>query len=435
MKNFRKHFFKRDKDMYVIGYGDSIMAWQSSMVSADEGVTRVPPVCDRKGLCWYLWRNIKFGDPQYRRFDDGKNSLVGEFDNTWAGGDIPIFTETGAFKTHYYGNTNSYPIPLNSPQFTTMPTNEVCEITSFHEIDSQRNIPKRICRDPSGSVEFIIPGGYEKFDFIYHTNAEGDDNVTVTIMEADGKVIVKNNNVDWSNGVEANGHLFSMRETHSGREDGYDSGVLQKRLYFKKNNREEVITVKIAKSRDTSKYMLYWGISYWGTLEEPNAIHLINNARGGHTIQKLYNTRFYDLSIWNADLIIFQNTLLNNAGDTAEDPENNYVTSLDEFIIYVQSLNIDWVTLLPHASTTLVDNSMGKYKIFWNQAKQKLISEDIPVIDIEEALYKIWETQNPNQEVSYSKFISNLMYDGSLHGNEKAYAIYGKILNPIFKIK
>lgn len=418
LANFTEHFFKRDKDIYVIAYGDSIMAWQSSTVKADEGVTRVPPVCDKKGLSWYIWQDIKFGNPQYRRFDDDMDGSV--------------FIETGVFKTYYYGNSNDYLSAEISPQITALPANEVCPICSFHESDSQKNIPKRICNEANASIQFVIPAGYEKFDFIYHTNTQGDDNIAVTISEGNGKVVVKDNNCDWNNGVEANQYLFSMKETHYAADDGYDNGILQKRLYFKKNNINDAATVKITKSSDTTKYMLYWGISYWGTVEEPNAIHLINNARGGHTIQQLYCTRFYDLAIWNADLIIFENTLLNNFKNEENDLQSNYISGLDKFISYVQSLNIEWFTLLPHASTNLVDNSKEKYRTFWNTAKWELISRNISVIDIEEAFHNLWLEHNPDREISYSKFISNLMYDGTLHGNENAYGIYNSLLRPIF---
>lgn len=160
------------------------------MLKALEGVTRVPPVCDRQALAWNIWQDIKYGAPQYRRFDDGKNALVGEFDTTWASADIPFFTEVGTFKTYYFGNTNSYENRLTSPGITTTPVNEVCPITLFHEGDNQRNIPKRICNDANASIQFVVPSGYKKFDFIYHTATQGDDNVTVTITSGSGKVLL-----------------------------------------------------------------------------------------------------------------------------------------------------------------------------------------------------------------------------------------------------
>lgn len=178
--------------------------------------------------------------------------------------------------------------------------------------------------------------------------------------------------------------------------------------------------------------MLYWGISYWGTVDLPNAIHLIDNGRGGHTIDALYPHRIYDVGMWNADLLIFENTLINSAGTSMTGIASEYVASFNILCTYITGLSLDWFTLLPNSTTSQNINAPTKVRLYWDYVKLGIINKNISVIDVEKAFYKIWQYQNPNQEISYVSFLGSLMYDGSTHGNENAYAIYNRLLSPIF---
>ena len=425
---FNQHFLQRDKDMYVVLWGDSITAWPSSPDKAEEGVTQVPPVCERKALANRIWNAVKFGHPLYRRFDHGKNALVGPWDSTWATSDSPFFAEVGTFGTYYFSGTV---VPDSNPSYTTNVTAGACPVGAFHETEAQRSIPKRLSGSANASVSFVIPAGYLKADFIYHTHTQGDDQVTITISGGAGKMLVKDTNVDWSTAVEAHNHVFSMRENHGTGDDGYDSGILQARIHFKKVTITDTITVTITKSANTSKYLLYWGATYWGTTNEPNALHLIDTGRGGHTIDSLISRRIYDVARWNPDLLIFEHTLLNNAGGTADNPAA-YANSLGTLITYINSLSLDWFTILPHPSTTLINNSPDKLRIYWNYAKWACINAGVPVVDVERVFYKIWQFQNPNQEMSYSAFTGLRMFDGSTHPNTLGFDIFEMLIKPIF---
>ena len=95
----------------------------------------------------------------------------------------------------------------------------------------QRNIPKRFSSDSNASIQFVIPAGYNKFDFIYHAHVNADI-VTITTNRNNG--IVKRSDIqnDWNNAVEANASTkdLSAFNTGSGGDDTY--GVPNKRLHF-----------------------------------------------------------------------------------------------------------------------------------------------------------------------------------------------------------
>jgi hypothetical protein len=81
------------------------MAYQSAYEMDSLGVAAVPPTCDKRGNANQLWNAVKWGDAIYRRFDYGKQSLVGQWDSTWDDDTNAYFTETGDFKTEYIGKT------------------------------------------------------------------------------------------------------------------------------------------------------------------------------------------------------------------------------------------------------------------------------------------------------------------------------------------
>jgi hypothetical protein len=231
--------------------------------------------------------------------------------------------------------------------------------------------------------------------------------------------------------VDANGFKFSTKETHTISEDGYDDGVLCRRLYFQKANINDTVTITITKSSDSTKYFMYWGVTYWGTATEPNACHLLVTGRGSYNPMGMYSKRFHDIGIWNIELIIFEHTLI-NAANAWINNDTIYTDNFTNVYNYIKSLGIEMFSLMPHAHTTILQNYPIRYRQYWNFAKSDSIKKGLPVIDVEKAIYKIWQYKYPNKEISYLSFVQSLMYDGYAHPNDNGFDIYRTLLEPIF---
>lgn len=426
---------KGEDDFYLMLYGDSITAWQSTLVKAEQGVCDVPPVCDRKGFANRVFDVLKFGNPIYKRFDWGKESLVAFWNDRWVDDSNAFFMESGSWKTFYRGGEGRPANIYTAPGYTTEITNEICPISDFHEVDWQRNIPKRISNSASAYIEFVVPANYGKFDFVYHEHVDGDSCV-VSITEGSGKVIVNTLHNDWGNGVEANGYNLNTlkQDDPGGFNDAY--GVLQKRLHFEKLDRAEAVTVRITKSSNTAKWLMYWGVSYWGTKAQPNALHLVDNGRGGYSIGSLLDVRGSDLGGFNIDGLLFENTLINSLGTTGVEPDGSkknqsgYRADLDTLHSYLNGRGIEIYHVIPHLTKTVNDANPQPAKEFYNGIKGYLVEDGRNVFDIENVFRGIWELFYEN-EITYSEFIKILMYDTTTHPNEKGFDVFEAFLRKL----
>jgi hypothetical protein len=429
---FLDHWLRRDKDMYVVLSGDSIVAALTASQMAIAGVAAVPPTADRRCFAGRVWELIQFGSPIYRRFDYGKNALIGSWDSTWASSDAPAFTESGTFETYYRsgaGGQSAYDHNLDSTDFTSKITNRDCPITKFYYDDGNRSIPKRISKTANASVTFTIPAGFKKFDFIYDTNQQADDTVTITVAEGSGKLRVNTVDRVFLGAIEANGYVFSQRELKDESENGYDSGIPSKRLFFEKANIADSITITITKSADTSKYLFYWGVSYWGTATEPNACHIINAARGSSRMESIYNNRIYHYTgvVPVPDLVIQECTLINNSANS--DPAV-FLTQFNELKTYVDTLETEYFYIIPHAN---VSRLVEPYIRYWDTAKAEIIKKEDSYLDIKKMIYKTWQMNYPNKEVSWSDYVNSLLADG-IHPNNNGFDFYQTMLEPIFDL-
>lgn len=351
------------KDVYLTLCGDSIFAFQSTFTKDEKGVAAVPPTCDKKANANMLWNALGWGNPQYRRFDYGKKSLVGDWDNTWSDDSQAIFTEIGTFKTEYIGQTRR-----EDPNFAGKIGTNVMQVStkidkaSFpYQFDKsedswwQRNIPKRFSNSANASIKFTIPAGYSKFDFLYHAHTHGDS-VTITVDRGNGIVKVNTipNDFSGEGAVEANNHVCDLSMENltevSGGNDSF--GIPNMRLYFNITDTSLPTTITITKSSDTSKYLIYWGITYWGTSDLPYALHINNMAIGGYAQQAIYNLRSAMFKFVPCDAIILEMCYTNLANKTFSGQIASMNTNMDNLKTYFESLgkNIgsDIGVWLPH---------------------------------------------------------------------------------------
>lgn len=271
-------------NVYINVVGDSIMAFQSTSELPDEGVTNVPPTCDKMANCYYLWKAISWGDCEYARFDKGKKSLVGKWDDTISDDTNAFFIESGTFKTEYIGTA----MREKFPQIDGVQVSTIIDAKSFpYQFDEsenswwQRNIPKRFSSEANASVSFTIPKGYKYFDLLYHANIHGDNNVSISVQNSKTVKICNNYEKDFAEKESLSSYTLDTSYTHTGDHDD-KFGIPNQRLHFKIDDISSSTTIKITKSSDTSKYFIYWGVSFWGTNANPYCLQINNMAIGGY---------------------------------------------------------------------------------------------------------------------------------------------------------
>ena len=425
--NFQKEnsikttILSQDRDVYLTLYGDSITAWQSTLVKPVEGVTSVPAVCDRQGFAYRLWKSVGFGKPIYRRFDYGKSSLVNFWENKWTDDSQAFFTESGTFKTYQYGGLGRPSNIYSAPQFTTEIANEICPISAFDSATTYRDIPKRCSNVSNASISFKIPAGFLKGDFIFHSINDGDD-VTISITGGNGKVKVHSKQNDWSNSVEANGNVFSTaRPVYSNFND--PSGIPLRRIFFRKEDINDEVTITITKSSNTAKWLCYWGATYWGVTGRENALHLTTMGRGSRRFNELNNTKSSDILGVHTDILVLENTLINSMGDRNQ--VLDYRNQFDNLNTFFNANNIPYLLFSPHMTTINANaDNFENSKAFHNGVQGYEIEKGKIVFDVNGLIIKVYDTFYKNEYATLSDFIASLMFDMTTHPNEKGFDFY-----------
>lgn len=368
----------RLEDVYVNLIGDSHFAFINTNSSDPLGVSAVPPTCDRTANANRLWNAIKWGNAIYRRFDYGKATLLSGYDDSFSDDSQASFIESGTFKTEYIGAKMREAFPSNDGR---VQVSTKCDIGSFpYQFDNsedlwwQRNIPKRFSNEANAFIQFTIPAGYSKFDFIYHAHIHGDV-VTVTTNRANGVVKYSTKHNDWDNAVEANGttHDLSMTgKIHSNW--GNDTfGIPNMRLHFKIEDTSVDTVVTITKSSDATKYLIYWGVTYWGTEALPYALHISNMAVGGYSFNNAWMLVHSLIRFVPTDAIvmeIFANTV-------SSQPFTSQARSVETYLEYFKSyfdemnISLDKVGLwLPHNRVTAYQNYPEEVKCTMKYAER-----------------------------------------------------------------
>lgn len=420
------------RDEYLVISGDSITAFQSTYTKAEEGVTRVPPVCDKQATAYFLWESAKWGEAQYRRFDDGKASLVSGWSSKWTDDSEAIFAETGIFNTEYIGAVMREQFPnIDVMQVSTL-INSGSFPTQFDISENswwQRNIPKRFSRTANASIQFRIPAGYSKCDFIYHAHIWGD-NVTITTNRNNGIVKTSTKPNDWDNAVEANGYIADLSlEPWIDPDGGNDSyGIPNKRLHFKISDVSTDTVITITKTSNTDKYLIYWGIAYWGTSELPYCLHLDDVAIGSYTMQDIYNLRSSMFKAMQPTSIICEICFNNLNNPTFEGQMTSVKEMLDELKIYFNEMNVPVGIWVPHIGGVALRDRPGIVECNYRMADDLVLSGSYTLLgNISHLFADVVKTYFPN--TTLSQFMINA---GDVHLNDTGHRIYGAFWNSIF---
>ena len=417
-------------DTYLTLSGDSTFAFQNVYNSDKLGVSAVPPTCDRTANANKLWNALKWGNAIYRRFDYGKASLLSGYDNSFTDDSKAAFTETGAFKTEYIG-ASMRAVAGNST--TNYQTTTKVDLSSFpYQFDNsedswwQRNIPKRFSNSANASIKFVIPAGYSKFDFIFHAHLYGD-NVTITTNRGNGIVKLNTKPNDWGNAVEANGAVKDLSMANysdgTGRKEGNDAfGIPNARLYFKIENTSSNTEVTITKSSNTSKYLIYWGITYWGTTALPYALHINNMAVGGYGQGNIYALRKSMFQFIHSDAVIMEMCYNDLASkNLALSGMSSEMLKLKEFFTSI-GLSLDKIGVwVPHCGVTVNNEAPDVIQI--NTQGAEKIALDLGYT----FLVNIKKICDDTNEVYYSMsagdFMEMLGGDG-IHLGQNGYDLY-----------
>lgn len=292
--NFMEHMMAKDKDLMMIGTGTSLTARSSEHCTLRADATSRPPLLHSNNFASDIWDRVKWDGQQYRRFD-------------YTG----FFTETGTFESS--ANDSNWD-----------DANYRYGITRF--------------ATGSASVAFTVPEDAWQFNFIYRTDTNGSESVSVAISEGNGKMEVWNGSA-W---VEANGYTFSMKETaivlsnievcdpntinnSKVSQSSYQVGgntTYQKRLKMrcKSSLIDSRDITKAVTISSTSGRLLYWGVE-WSPREF--MLTYVNAARGSHNMSyqaSLSLSHFQDNEIWSfkPDLIFTENPI-HNSGAAGSD--------------------------------------------------------------------------------------------------------------------
>lgn len=346
--NFRRHWYRKDKDLMVCGTGTSITSRGVTAHTTERADAPYrPPLLDLNNFSSLIWDVMKWDDQQYRRFDvDG------------------FFTETGAFET----------------------------ATQNADWDDSL-YRKGVTRLSTGacSVSFDVPDDAWQFNFIYRTDGSGSEACSISIAEGNGKMEVFNGSA-W---VDANGYTFSMRqnpvilpsvtvprtssdstprqtETLTDYQIGGNT-TYQKRLKMrcKSGSIDSIGTTKTVTISSASGHFMYWGVE-WSPREF--MITYNNSARGSHNISyasEFALQHYQDNDIWSfkPDLIFSENPVHNSGGGGAP---ANYKTCYFDNVSYDFFFNPDNpISLVSRADANGIDPDDLEWVIFntsmcWN---------------------------------------------------------------------
>jgi len=247
----------------------------------------------------------------------------------------------------------------------------------------------------------------------------------VTTNRNNGIIVMNNKQNDWANAVEAKGLTFdTAKPIQAG---GYNDslGITNMRKHFKISDTSVDTIITLTKSSDTSKYFMYWGITYWGTPTQPYALHINDMARGGYTLGSLAPVRDSDIRMTNPDLLLMEITCINSYGD-GSDITNRKATlksEIDTFKTYIDTLGIPAGFFIPHLTTASILNSYNEASEFYDYAKGYSLSKGMEIVgDSHQLIRKFWE--NYHSDIPYLTYVASLMYDGSTHTKEGGFMFY-----------
>lgn len=308
LPKFRRHWLLKDKDLVVINTGTSLTARSSEHCTDHPDAEFRPPLMHSNNMASIVWDAMKWDNQHYRRYGSGYFNLTGNFSYS---SNLPEWDD-GPYRAGTIGYSE----------------------------------------DVNAAVGFEVPVDAWQFNFIYRTDTTGCDAI-VNIAEGNGQMEVLNESDVW---VEANGHIFSMREDAPVDRDigvpkASDNTVVirtipskgnttyQKRLKMRCksdliDSRASVKNVTVS-SNSVGRFM-YWGVE-WSPREF--MITYINAARGSHNTQAAGATglpRFADNEVWSfkPDLMFFELPIHNDGAAGANSYTSGYFSRLTNDFVF-----------------------------------------------------------------------------------------------------
>ena len=436
LPNFFSKWKKREQDLNVIVYGDSLSV-RTTNNSQFPNPEHRPPLCQGQNWASAVWDRLKWGKDLFYRFD--ANGLDTN----------PRFTELSAFVT------------VEPNQFDT--PSQGIDSSSWDDFVRREGITRMYSGTDNASLTFsMINSTADKegsLDFIYRTDLEGSATNTVTIAEGNGLLVVWNG----STFVEANNFVFSMKHdpvsTYRGNTK-YQERLICKAVNDTIDSRNSPKTITITKTDSSDSRFMYWGIQ---TSTERYVSRIISSGRGGLELDTLLPFIDDDVYDHSPDLIVHEipiNGGINNPGST-ETPQF-YVDEVNTWFFdlgnpqSMKSRSNSWVDFecaiwSPHTTTPAFfdDNSFKTAKksdLQWSGIQDNWRHISLHMRDSKENGFFYVEMFERWLEESFAIFGSNkagfetstitsedsFLMDGT-HMNDLGVKIMNKHINSIFK--
>lgn len=327
IKNFKRHWVLKDKNLNVVGTGDSHFARSDEHCIPHPKANERPPMMMAYNLASYLWDKMRWDNQFYRRYDYVKDGVA-------------FFTETGNWST-------------------------VSGLSDWDE-GTSRNGLTRMSDGGAASFSFVIPKKAWQFNLIYRTDSLATENAPLAIEQGNNHVQVFDEATQtW---VEANGYILNQREspptilpsvTYIDPQTGNNAtltnyqvkgnSTYQKRLLmrckgagFDSRETEKKVTISTASGR-----LMYWGCE-WSLRE--SMITFINSGRGSHstviTLASHALSHYQDNEIWSfkPDLLLTEDAV-HNAGAggplSALNPSTYWWRTSDNFFKADNGISMD----------------------------------------------------------------------------------------------
>lgn len=341
LPEFRKNWLNRSKDLTVVSVGTSLTARSTEHCTKKEDGHLRPPLFHSNNFASLLWDRLKWEGQEYRRYDSGH------------------FTEVGNFVVS----------------------------SSLPEWDDgiYRHGLTKYSNDNNVSLSCEVPANAWQFNFIYRTDTVACDAVTLTISEGVKHIeVFDESSNQW---VEANNYIFSMREavpvartiavpkssdgTVVNRDiESKGNTTYQKRLKMRCKGADfdsRNIAKTITFTGDDSGRFMYWGCE-WSTREF--MITFINAARGSHNSQAegiRGLPRFADNEVFSfkPDLLFFELPIHNDGAANANPYPGGYWSRLTENYVFNPNYELALKTRAAHFGLN-PEIGMFTSSISWN---------------------------------------------------------------------
>lgn len=265
LPRFRAKLAARRHDLTVVLWGDSLLARAHHTTAGDLDPRRLPPMMHTRKLDWYLWHDLGYARPAYRRFDcPGAFQLSGAWT---ASEEDPAWDDAGY-----------------------RPALTACSA------------------DRAAAITWTVPASPDAaaFSLIDRTEIGGAE-VLLTVHQGAGRVEV----YDEATGrwCEANGHRFSQVHLPAESATGRGNTLYQRRLRLRQTPAHVASEATLTAARAGGGQLCFWGIEEHGA-DQP-VLRLINSARGSHTLEMLLPAMDGDVIDRRPDLVLLEVPLLN----------------------------------------------------------------------------------------------------------------------------